>query len=82
MCSRAVIYNKNVNVYRLPVAVLNASSEMANMAMLGYFIEDICQIAVKQEDFIINSQQLFNFILFSNYQALQSISKFRLPART
>ena len=55
---------------------------MTNMVMLEWFIEDVFQIAAKQEGFIINSRKPFKFILFSNYQALQIISKFTLPART
>ena len=82
MYSRAVIVNKNVNVYWHPVSLLNASSKMANMVMLEWFIENVCQIAAKQEGFIIKSRKPFKFILFSNYQALQIISKFTLPART
>ena len=87
MFLRAVVVNKHVNVYWLPAAVLNASSKMAKIVMLEYFIEDVCQIAnkkiyVKQEGFIINSRKPFKFVLFSNYQALQSISKFTLPAQT
>ena len=82
MCSRAEVVNKNVNVHRLPVAALNAGSKMADIVMLEKFIEDVCQIAVKQDGFTINSRKPFKFILFSNFQALKSISKFTLPART
>ena len=32
---------------------------MANMVMLELFIEEFCQIAVKQEGFIVNSQNRF-----------------------
>ena len=48
---------------------------MADMVMLEWFIDDVCQIAVKQEGIIINNRKLFKLIVLSNYRASQSISK-------
>ena len=71
----------NVNVYRLPVAVLTRF-KMANMVILDRFIEDACQIALTWGGFVINSRKLLKLIVFSNYHVSQSIAKFKLPART
>ena len=59
---------------------------MADMLVLEWFINNVCQTAVKQEglsfNFIINCRESFKLIVLCNYHASQSISKFTLRART
>ena len=60
---------------------IKTDSKMANLVMLEGFIENVCQIAVIWEGVIINSRKLLKSMVFCNYQASLSISKFMLPGR-
>ena len=58
---------------------INTSSKTANLIMLEWFIENVCQISVIWEGVIINSRKPLNSMVFCNYQASLSIWKFMYP---
>ena len=58
-----------------PTCCIYTSSKMANMVMLEWFIENVCQIAVMWEAFIINVYYLMKTIKIKDFYQLSGFNE-------